>query len=57
MDEGIDLVERVANGIFLSIEEVDRFIRACKFYIDADGDKNDSIVISLTEKRIRDAIH
>lgn len=57
MDEGIDLVERVANGTFLSIEEVDRYIRVCKFYVDTDGDNKDSIVVSLTEKRIRDAIH
>ncbi len=57
MDEGIDLVERVANGTFLSIEEVNRYIRACKFYVDTDGDNKDSIVVSLTEKRIRDAIH
>lgn len=57
MDEGIDLVERVANGTFLSIEEVDRYIRACKFYVVTDGDEKDSLIVSLTEKRIRDAIH
>lgn len=57
MDQGIDLVERVENGTFLSIEEIDHYIRACKFYIDTDGDNEDSMVVSLTEKRIRDAIH
>mgnify|MGYP006362582471 FL=1 len=36
MHKGIDLVERVANGSFLSIEEIDHYIRACKFYVDKD---------------------
>lgn len=57
MDKGIDLVERVANVAFLSIEEIDGYIRACKFYVDTEGDSKDSKVISLTDKRIRDAIH
>ncbi|KVX03724.1 integrase [Shewanella frigidimarina] len=57
MDEGIDLVELVASGNFLSIEEIDSYIRACKFYIDTEDDSKDSKIVSLTDKRIRDAIH
>lgn len=57
MENSIDLVERVACGTFLSIEEIDNYIRACKFYVDAEDDNKDSNVISLTDKRIRDAIH
>lgn len=54
--KGIDLVERVASGAFLSIEEIDDYIRTCKSYVDTD-DSKDSTVVSLTDKRIRDAIH
>ncbi len=57
MENGIDLVERVACGSFLSIEEIDDYIRACKFYVDTESDNKDSTVVSLTDKRIRDAIH
>ena len=57
MENGIDLVERVACGSFLSIEEIDDYIRACKFYVDTEGDNKDSTIVSLTDKRIRDAIH
>ena len=57
MENGIDLVERVACGSFLSIEEIDDYIRACKFYVDTEDDNKDSTVVSLTDKRIRDAIH
>ncbi|WP_219565922.1 tyrosine-type recombinase/integrase [Vibrio parahaemolyticus] len=57
MDSGINLVERVANGTFLSIEEIDNYIRACKLYADKEDDNKDSAVVSLTDKRIRDAIH
>ncbi|MEZ9202782.1 site-specific integrase [Vibrio splendidus] len=57
MENGIDLVERVACGSFLSIEEVDDYIRACKFYGDTEGNNKDNTVVSLTDKRIRDAIH
>ncbi len=57
MDRGIDLVERVASGTFLSIEEIDDYIRACKFYVDTQDDNKDSTVVSLTDKKIRDAIH
>ncbi|WP_243578487.1 site-specific integrase [Shewanella xiamenensis] len=56
-ENGIDLVERVACGSFLSIEEIDDYIRACKFYVDTEDDNKDSTVVSLTDKRIRDAIH
>jgi len=56
MHKGIDLVDRVANGSFLSIEEIDHYIRACKFYVDKDADK-ENVVVSLSDKRIRDAIH
>lgn len=57
MGKAIDLVERVASGSFLSIEEIDSYIRACKFYVDTDGDNKDNKVVSLTDKRIRDAIY
>ncbi|KZZ57527.1 integrase [Oleiphilus sp. HI0125] len=57
MENSIDLVERVACGTFLSIEEIDNYIRACKFYVDAEADNKDSAVVSLTDKKIRDAIH
>lgn len=57
MDNSIDLVERVACGRFLSIEEIDNYIRACKFYVDVEDDNKDSVVVSLTDKRISDAIH
>ncbi|WP_193755504.1 hypothetical protein [Psychromonas sp. psych-6C06] len=57
MVQGIDLVERVASGIFLSIEEIDSYIRTCKFYADTEDDNENSAVVSLTDKRIRDAIH
>lgn len=53
----IDLVERVASGEFLSREEVDDFIRACKFYADDEVTQENSNVISISDKRIRDAIH
>ena len=57
MDKGIDLVKRVASGTFLSIEEIDSYIRSCKFYVGTESDSEDSTVVSLTDKRIRDAIH
>ncbi|GLS91984.1 integrase [Psychromonas marina] len=57
MVQGIDLVERVASGIFLSIEEIDSYIRTCKFYADTENDNENSAVVNLTDKRIRDAIH
>ncbi|PJE53254.1 site-specific integrase [Marinomonas sp. BSi20584] len=53
----IDLVERVASGEFLSREEVDNFIRACKFYADDEVTQESSNVASISDKRIRDAIH
>ncbi|CAM3171344.1 site-specific integrase [Moritella viscosa] len=57
MVQGIDLVERVASGIFLSIEEIDSYIRTCKFYADTEDDNENSAVVNLSDKRIRDAIH
>ncbi|MEZ9370462.1 tyrosine-type recombinase/integrase [Shewanella sp. 10N.286.51.B2] len=57
IDKGIDLVERVASGTFLSIEEIDSYIRTCKFYVGTESDSEDSTVVTLTDKRIRDAIH
>ncbi|WP_026973568.1 tyrosine-type recombinase/integrase [Aliagarivorans marinus] len=56
-EKGIDLVERVASGTFLSTEEIDNYIRACKFYLDTEDNNKDSTVFSLSDKRIRDAIH
>ncbi|MEF1339759.1 hypothetical protein REH81_23810, partial [Vibrio rotiferianus] len=57
MQKNIDLVERVASGTFLSIEEIDGYIRACKFYVDTEDEGESGTVVSLTDKRIRDAIH
>ena len=57
MQKNIDLVERVASGTFLSIEEIDGYIRACKFYVDTDDESESGTVVSLTDKRLRDAIH
>ncbi len=54
MNKGI---ERVASGTFLSIEEIDSYIRVCKFYVDTEADSEDNTVVSLTDKRIRDAIN
>jgi len=56
IDIGIDLVERVANGSFLSMEETDHFIRTCKFYANKD-DIKENVVVSLSDRRIRDAIY
>ncbi len=47
MENGIDLFERVACGSFLSIEEIDDYMRACKFYVDTESDNKDSMVVSL----------
>lgn len=55
--KGIDLVERVASGIFLSVEEIDHYIHACKFYIDTDVDNKHTTIVNLTEKALSDAIH
>jgi integrase len=53
----IDLVDRVASGEFLSREEVDGFVRACKFYANQESPQENSSVTSISDKRIRDAIH
>jgi len=53
----INLVERVASGELLSREEVDDFVRACKFYADDESTQESSNVASISDKRIRDAIH
>lgn len=57
MDKGINLVERVASGSFLSFEEIDSYIRACKFYADIELNNKNSKVVSLSDRRIRDAIY
>lgn len=54
---GIDLVDRVANGEFLSRTEVDDFVRACKSYAHDEITKKRADVIRISDKRIRDAIH
>ncbi|CAK2574276.1 Site-specific integrase [Vibrio crassostreae] len=54
--QGIDLVERVSSGEFLSRQEVDGFVRACKLYADKNT-VNESIIVAISDKRIRDAIH
>lgn len=56
-DKEINLVDRVANGVFLSRVEVEDFVRACKLYADDDTSRESSSVTSITDKRIRDAIH
>lgn len=55
--KGIDLVKRVASGSFLSYEEIDSYIRACKFYADNNFDHEDRKVVNLTDKAVRDAIY
>ncbi|WP_425668596.1 tyrosine-type recombinase/integrase [Vibrio owensii] len=57
MDKCIDLVERVSCGTFLSIEEIDSYISACKYYADAEDVNEYDTLVNLTDKRIRDAIH
>ncbi|WP_219574746.1 site-specific integrase [Vibrio parahaemolyticus] len=54
--QGIDLVKRVNTGEFLSVQEVDDFVRACKLYAD-DISTNKNSVITISDKRIQDAIH
>ena len=56
-DKGINLVNRVADAEFLSRVEVEDFIRACKLYADDSASQESSNVVSITDKRIRDAIH
>lgn len=56
IEQGIDLVERVSSGEFLSRQEVDVFVRACKLYAD-EGTIDKSNVVAISDKRIRDAIH
>ena len=53
----IDLVKRVASGDFISREEVDDFVRTCKFYANQESPQENSNVASISAKRIRDAIH
>lgn len=53
----IDLVQRVSSGVFLSRAEIDDFVRACKFYADDESTQDSSNVTSISDKRIRDAIH
>ena len=57
INKDIDLVKRVSSGSFLSIEEIDIYIRACKFYVNTDCDNQNSVVVSLSNKTIRDAIY
>ncbi|MGO2356007.1 MAG: tyrosine-type recombinase/integrase [Marinomonas foliarum] len=57
VSKGIDLVQRVASGSFLSYEEIDSYIRACKFYADKEFDHEERKVVSLTDKIVRDAIY
>lgn len=56
-DKKINLVDRVANGMFLSRVEVEDFVRACKLYADDGSSQESSSVINITDRRIRDAIH
>ncbi|TVU73117.1 site-specific integrase [Vibrio tasmaniensis] len=53
----IELVERVANGLFLSRKEIDDFVRACKFYANSEAAQESSKIVKITDKHIRDAIH
>ncbi len=55
--KNIDLVERVASGKFLSRAEIDDFVRVCKLYADDESPQESPNVISISDKRIRDAIH
>ncbi|UYM14602.1 site-specific integrase [Endozoicomonas euniceicola] len=56
-DKGINLVDRVADSEFLSRVEVEDFVRACKLYADDSNSQDCSAVVSITDKRIRDAIY
>lgn len=56
IEQGINLVERVSSGEFLSRQEVDDFVRACKLYADNTATFENNI-ITISDKRIRDAIH
>ena len=56
-DKDIDLVERVSDGNFLSIEEIDDYVRVSKFYSDNESESRDKKVVSLSDRRIQEAIH
>ncbi|HIF9326493.1 TPA: tyrosine-type recombinase/integrase [Photobacterium damselae] len=56
IEQGIDLVERVSSGEFLSRQEVDDFVRSCKLYAN-EGTIDESNTVAISDKRIRDAIH
>ncbi|HIF9476005.1 TPA: hypothetical protein ACX6SM_000418, partial [Photobacterium damselae] len=56
IEQGIDLVERVSSGEFLSRQEVDDFVRSCKLYAN-EGTIDESSIVAISDKRIRDAIH
>jgi integrase len=56
-EKDINLVDRVADGEFLSREEVEGFVRACKLYANDSAFQESSNLFSITDKRIRDAIH
>jgi hypothetical protein len=56
IEQGIDLVERVSSGEFLSRQEVDDLVRSCKLYAN-EGIIDESNTVAISDKRIRDAIH
>lgn len=53
----IDLVERVANSNFLTVDEVDDYINACKLYVDSVQYAKSNTVVRINNKIILDAIH
>lgn len=53
----IDLVERVANGEFLSLAEISAFVRACKLYANDKSNEESFKIVNISDKRIRDAIY
>ncbi|NOH72588.1 site-specific integrase [Vibrio pectenicida] len=56
IEQGIDLVECVSSGEFLSRQEIDDFVRVCKLYAD-EGTTDESNVVAISDKRIRNAIY
>lgn len=53
----INLVERVASGIFLSSSEIDDFVRVSKLPINVDNNSKILEMTNITDRRIQEAIH
>lgn len=53
----IDLVSRVSSGVFLSISEIDDFVRASKLPFRTNNHVETSKIVNVTDRRIQNAIH